>query len=63
MDENRLYSELLTRVQALSEGGELAPVADLIANEIRRDAQVCYWLRYRLGYDGMSTVCGWLQSS
>jgi hypothetical protein len=46
----------------LSEDDQLSLIADLIADEIKKDTEVHYLLRRRLGRDGVSTVCSWLQS-
>jgi hypothetical protein len=62
VDEERLRSELQAHVVVLSEDGQLPFIAGLIADEIENDAEVRYLLRCRLGRDGVSTVCGWLQS-
>jgi hypothetical protein len=51
---------LQTHIAALSEG-QPASVEDLIAAEIRRDAEVCYLLRHCLGDDGVSIACSWLE--
>ena len=61
MDKDELYSGLEGHVRVLSGGSQLPFVADLIANEIRGDAEVRYLLCHRLGDDGVSTVCDWLQ--
>jgi hypothetical protein len=63
MDENTLCSRLQQHVRVLSEGSQPLFVADLIANEIRQDAEIRYLLRHRLGDDGVASVCDWLQSS
>jgi hypothetical protein len=60
LDAPTLCAELRRHVQALSVGSEQPPVADLIADEIRKDDEVCYLLRHRLGDDGVSDLCGWL---
>jgi hypothetical protein len=62
IDQDKLRSELQRHVRALAEGNQLPLVADLIADEITQDTEVCYLLRQRLGDDGVSIVCGWLQA-
>jgi len=62
MDEDGLHFGLQEHIVVLSEGSQPGSVADLIADEIRRDAELCYLLRQRLGDDGASIVCGWLQT-
>jgi hypothetical protein len=57
-----LRSELEGHIEVLAEGSQRPLVADLIADEIKRDARVCYLLRQRLGADGVSVACGWLQA-
>ena len=52
---------LQEHIRVLSEGSQPPFVADLIAGEIRKDAELCYLLRHRLGDDGVSIVCNWLQ--
>jgi class 3 adenylate cyclase len=61
-DDDELRSELHGHVKALSEGGQLPLIADLIGDEIKQDTQVCYLLRQRLGADGVSVACDWLQA-
>ena len=61
MDEHELRAELQQHIGVLSGGGQTPSVADLIADEIKRDADVRYLLRRRLGDDAVSIVCGWLQ--
>jgi len=63
LDENGLRSKLQQHVRVLSKGSQPRFVADLIADEIKQDAEVRYLLRHRLGDDGVSRVCDWLQSS
>jgi hypothetical protein len=46
-------------VAVLSQGGPSA--AQLIAVEIRRDAEIGYLLRCRLGEQGVDVACRWLQ--
>jgi hypothetical protein len=62
IDQDKLRSELQRHVRALAEGNQLPLVADLIADEITQDTEVCYLLRQRLGDDGVSIACGWLQA-
>jgi len=62
VNEAMLRSELQRHVGVLSTGGQEPPVADLIADEIEQDVEVCYLLRHRLGDDGFSIACDWLQS-
>jgi hypothetical protein len=62
MDRHDLCSGLQRHVSALSEGDQSSFVADLIAAEIRQDAEACYLLRQRLGDDGISVACSWLQA-
>jgi hypothetical protein len=62
MDEDGLRSELQAHVAVLSEDDQLSLIADLIADEIKKDTEVHHLLRRRLGKDGVSTVCSWLQS-
>jgi hypothetical protein len=63
MTENELRSKLQQHVRVLSKESQPRFVADLIADEIKQDAEVRYLLRHRLGDDGVSRVCDWLQSS
>jgi hypothetical protein len=63
LDENGLRSMLQQHVRVLSKGSQPRLVADLIADEIKQDAEVRYLLRHRLGDDGVSRICDWLQSS
>jgi hypothetical protein len=60
VDEERLRSSLQAHVKILSTGDQPLAVANLIADEIRRDAEVDYLLRHRLGEDGFATLCRWL---
>jgi hypothetical protein len=62
MDDDRLRSELHAHVVVLSEDDQLPLIAGLIADEIKEDTEVHYLLQRRLGRDGVSTVCSWLQS-
>ncbi|MCP4542531.1 MAG: ATP-binding protein [Chloroflexi bacterium] len=62
VDENDLRAELQGHVQVLSEGNQRSLVADLIADEITQDTKVCHLLRQRLGKDGVSIACDWLQA-
>lgn len=62
IDEDGLRSELQAHIAVLSEDDQLSLIADLIADEIKKDTEVHYLLRRRLGQDGVSTVCSWLQS-
>jgi hypothetical protein len=62
LDEDGLRSELQAHVAVLSEDDQLSLIADLIADEIKKDTEVHYLIRRRLGRDGVSTVCSWLQS-
>ena len=63
LDKDALHSGLQEHIGALSKDGQLLSVADLIADEIRKDAEVCYSLRHRLGDDGIAVVCSWLKHS
>jgi hypothetical protein len=63
MDESRIRVGLPKHLQALVAGGQSLPVADLIVDEIVKDSEMCYLLRHRLGDDGVSTVCAWLQAA
>ena len=60
MDEDGLRTGLQEHVRVLPEGSQPPSVADLIADEIKQDAELCYLLRHRLGDDGVFTVCNWL---
>jgi hypothetical protein len=60
VDEARLRSRLQAHVKVLSTGDQPLAVANLIADEIRRDAEVDYLLRHRLGEGGFATLCRWL---
>jgi hypothetical protein len=62
MDDDKLRSELQAHIVVLSEDDQLPLVASLIADEIKKDTEVHYLLRCRLGQDGVSTVCSWLRS-
>jgi hypothetical protein len=62
VDQDALCSGLRGHIDALGANPSLS-VADLIADEIRRDAEVCYLLRHRLGDDGVSVACGWMQAA
>jgi hypothetical protein len=62
MDEDELCSRLQEHIRVLSAGDRPLSVADLIADEIKQDSEVRYLLRHRLGDDGISTVCDWLQA-
>jgi len=61
IDEDGLRSGLQEHIRVLSEGSQSLSVADLIADEIKKDAEVRYLLHHRLGDDGVSTACNWLQ--
>jgi hypothetical protein len=61
IDEDALRSGLCRHVRVLATGGA-TPVADLIAGQIKQDVEVAYLIRHRLGDDGVSRVCGWLQA-
>ena len=61
IDDNELRSELQGHVKVLSEGSQWLLVAGLIVDEIKQDTEVCYLLRRRLGEDGVSIACSWLQ--
>lgn len=61
--EGELRAGLREHVRVLSERGQTLSVAELIAGEIRDDIEVCYLLRHRLGGEGVSIVCSWLQSA
>jgi hypothetical protein len=61
MDEDGLRLGLQKHVRVLSEGSQPPSVADLIADEIKQDAELCYLLRHRFGDDGVSIVCNWLK--
>jgi len=62
-DGHRQVAEIRAGLRALvavlSQGGR--SVAQLIAVEIRRDAEVGYLLRCRLGEQGVDVACRWLQ--
>jgi hypothetical protein len=60
VDEQQLRARLQAYVKVLSAGDQPLAVANLIADEIRRDAEVDYLLRHRLGEGGFATLCGWL---
>jgi len=60
-DEDVLRAELKKHIRVLSEPSQPPSVADLIADEIKRDADVRYLLR-RLGDDPVSIVHGWLKA-
>ena len=60
VDEKQLRASLQAHVKALSAGDQPLSVANLIAEEIRRDAEVDYLLRRRLGEAGVATLCSWL---
>ena len=62
VDQDALCSGLRGHIGALGANPSLS-VADLIADEIRRDTEVCYLLRHRLGDDGVSVACGWMQAT
>ena len=62
IDDNKLRSELQGHVKVLSEGSQLPLIAGLIVDEIKQDTEVCYLLRRRLGEDGVSIACSWLQT-
>lgn len=55
----KIRAEFQALVAVLSQNGQDA--AQLIADEIRRDAEVGYLLRRRLGEEGMDVACRWLQ--
>jgi hypothetical protein len=61
VDEDELRAELQEHIRVLSEPSQPPSVADLIADEIKRDADVRYLLR-RLGDDPVSIVCRWLKA-
>ncbi len=64
MEQNKLCSGLQGHIDALSAiDNPSLSVADLITDEIRRDTEVCYLLRHRLGDDGVSVACGWMQAT
>ncbi len=63
MDEHTFCSRLQQHIRVLSAGSQPRFVADLIANEIKQDAEIRYLLRHRLGDDGVPIVSDWLQSS
>ena len=54
---DELRPRLQEHVMALSTDSQSLSVADLIADEIRDDAEVCYLLRHRLGDDGVTSIC------
>jgi hypothetical protein len=54
-----IQAEFQALVAVLSQDGQSA--AQLIAVELRRDAQVGYLLRRRLGEEGVDVACRWLQ--
>jgi hypothetical protein len=60
VDGERLRSSLQAHVKVLSTGDQPLAVANLIANDIQRDAEVGYLLRHRLGEGGFATLCSWL---
>jgi len=62
VDSQALCVELRTHVAALSTGDQVPSVVDLVTDEIMKDVEICYLVRHRLGDDGISNVCGWLQS-
>ena len=61
LDNAEMRLRLERHIGALSGDGASSPVAHLIMEEVRQDAEVCYLLRRRLGKDGFSTVSRWLQ--
>jgi hypothetical protein len=62
IDGPGIQAALQKHAQALAQGSATLPVADLIAQEIVQDPEMCYLLRHRLGDDGVSTVCSWLKA-
>ncbi len=55
MGTDVLCQTLRAHIQTLA--GETGSVADLIADQIRQDAEICYLIRQRLGDAGVQTVC------
>jgi len=61
LDEHALRSGLEGHIAVLSAGEQTLSVAKLIVDEIRRDAEVRYLARQRLGADGFDTLCSWMK--
>lgn len=72
MTENDLRSGLQQHIKVLSQDDQPhlhgtarndtgLLVANLIADEIKQDDEVCYLARHRLGDNGVSIICNWLQ--
>lgn len=55
MGTDILCQTLHTHIQTLA--GETGSVADLIADQIRQDAEICYLIRQQLGDAGVQTIC------
>ena len=60
---DELRYQLQEHVRTLSADSQSLSVADLIADEIRNDVEMCYLLRHRLGDDGVTSICDILQGA
>jgi len=61
IDEEKLRSGLQEHIDVLSEDNQSPLIADLIADAIRSDSEICYLLRQRLHGDGVDVICNWMK--
>ncbi len=61
IDEDNVRSGLQEHIDILSEDNQSPFIADLIADAVRSDNEICYLLRQRLHGDGVDVICNWMK--
>jgi hypothetical protein len=60
MDRDTLRVKLQLHVRTLCDNPESGYIVDMLSDAIRKDSEVGYLARYRLGANGVEVVCEWL---